>query len=176
MRPALAFAAPLPPGVAGNREVADLALAERLPAWRVREAIRNAAPPGIAVSSVFDVWVGAPPIAAEAAAADYVVALAGEPDLDAIRRAATRLLAAERLDRQRVRGDRVTTYDLRPLVDSIRVVAGPPVRFEIRTRFHPERGAGRPEEVVAAVAELAGCGLDVAETTRQRVLLTGDLV
>jgi radical SAM-linked protein len=170
------FAATLPVGVSAGRELADLVLAERLPAWQVRQAVRGATPPGIEVSDVFDVWVGAPAIAANVAAADYVVTLQGDPDQDAIGRAATRLLGAERLDRQRVRGDRVTTYDLRPLVDSIRIVDGPPAALQIRTRFHPERGTGRPEEVVAALADLAGCVLEAAQIMRERVLLSDDLV
>jgi radical SAM-linked protein len=176
VRPALTFAATLPVGVAAGRELADLVLAERLPAWQVRQAVRDASPPGIAVRDVFDVWVGAPAIAADAAAADYVVTLRNDPDRAAVVDAATRLLAADSLDRQRTRGDRVTTYDLRPLVDSIEILRGPPAALMIRTRFHPERGTGRPEEVVAALAELAGCVLDVAEITRTRVLLRDDIV
>jgi radical SAM-linked protein len=176
VRPALTFAATLPVGVSAGRELADLVLAERLAAWQVRQAVRRAAPPGIEVRELFDVWLGAPAIAADAAAADYLVTLRDGPDRDAIGRAATSLLGSERVDRQRVRGDRVTTYDLRPLVDSIQIVDGPPAALQIRTRLHPERGTGRPEEVVAALAELAGCVLDVAEITRQRVLLSDDLV
>jgi radical SAM-linked protein len=175
-RPALTFAATLPVGVSVGRDLADLVLAERLPAWQVGHAVREASPLGIEVRDVFDVWVGAPAIAAIAAAADYVVTFRNEPDRAAVVAAATRLLAAERVDRQRIRGDRVTTYDLRPLVDSIQIVESRPAALLIRTRFHPERGAGRPEEVVAALAELGGTTLDVAETTRTRVLLTDDLV
>jgi radical SAM-linked protein len=175
-RPALTFAAPLPVGVSTRRELADLALAERLPAWQVREAVRAAAPDGIDIGEVFDVWVGAPAIVADVAAADYVVTLRGDPDPNAIRQAATRLLGATRLERRRVHGERIATYDLRPLVDSIEIADGPPAALLIRTRFHPERGAGRPEEVLAALAELADEALDAAETTRERVLLSGDLV
>ena len=175
-RPALTFAATLPPGMAAQRELADVVLGERLPAWRVRDAVRSAAPAGIAVDDVFDVWVGATAIAADVAAADYVVVLSGAIDLNGLRGAVAALLAANRLERQRARGDRVTSYDLRPLVASIEVLAGSPLTMRVRTRFHPERGAGRPEEVVAAIAELAGQGVDVTEITRERVLLNGDLV
>lgn len=175
-RPALTFAATLPVGVAADRDLADLLLAATLPAWQVREAIAGAAPPGITIAEIFDVWLGAPAIAADVVAADYRITISGEVSPDVLRDAARSLLAAPRLDRQRVRSDRVTTYDLRPLIESIEVLDGPGTAMRVRTRFHPERGAGRPDEVVAALADVAGCPLGVAEITRERVLLTGDPV
>ena len=44
-----------------------------------------------------------------------------------------------------------------------------------RTRFHPELGAGRPEEVVAALADAAGVALAIAAMTRSRLLLADGL-
>jgi len=44
-----------------------------------------------------------------------------------------------------------------------------------RTRFHPELGTGRPEEVLAALADAAGRPLEAATIVRERLLLIDDL-
>ena len=64
--------------------------------------------------------------------------------------AADDLLRADRLPRERSKGGGTVRYDLRPLLDDITVEPGPPPIIRARTRFHPELGTGRPEEVVAA--------------------------
>jgi radical SAM-linked protein len=176
-RPALSFAAPLPVGMAAERELADLCLAERLPAWHVREAVCAAAPAGIAIASVHDVWLGAAPLAAMVAAADYRVILAAGVDRTPadIRDAAVRLLASPTLERRRPRGTDSVAYDLRPLLAAISVRDTVPTVVCIRTLFHPERGAGRPEEVLAALGEVLGTPLEAAETVRERVLVAEDL-
>ena len=67
-------------------------------------------------------------------------------------------------------------YDLRPLLSGIRLERGPdgaagePI-VAARTRFHPELGAGRPDEVVAALAEASGLPLEVRSLTRTGLLL-----
>jgi hypothetical protein len=53
--------------------------------------------------------------------------------------------------------------------------AGPPVVLRARTRFHPELGSGRPEEVVAALAEAAGAALEITSIERERLVLADDL-
>ena len=178
-RPPLTFAAPLPVGMAAERELADLHLAERLPAWRVREAVCGAAPGGIVVATLHDVWLGAPALAACVAAADYRIALADDIGCDAaaIQAAASRLLSAATLERRRPRGDGWVIYDLRPLLAAIEIDVRDATRttLRVRTRFHPERGAGRPDEVLAAVAEAAGTELRAAEIVRERILLAEDL-
>ena len=53
--------------------------------------------------------------------------------------------------------------------------AGPPVALRTRTRFDPVLGTGRPEEVVAAVAEAAGLDLVIGAVVRERLILADDL-
>ena len=68
----------------------------------------------------------------------------------------------------RAKGDDSVEYDLRPLLIDIRVDRGPAVAMSMRTRFHPELGTGRPEEVVAALgdgpAERRSCDLILPKT------------
>jgi radical SAM-linked protein len=178
-KPALTFAAAMPVGVECRRELADLALAERLPAWQVRDAVVAATPADVSVVEIYDVWSGSPAIAGETVAADYLVHVSGTPEPGVLRDAAARLLAADRFERTRTRGDRQSTYDLRALVESIDTGADADAGgtvLRIRTRFHPERGAGRPDEVVAAIAELSGVAVESVQTVRERVLLRDDVV
>jgi radical SAM-linked protein len=181
-RPRISFGAPLPVGMAAEGELIDLVLTERWPAWRLREALEPVLPPGWRLVRPEDVWLGGPPLAGRVAAADYRItveaasAVAGSSAVDGLRAACERLLAARRLPRERMKGDRAVAYDLRPLLLDVRVSDdGPPLQLLARTRFHPELGTGRPEEVVAALADAADAQLTIASIVRERLLLVEDL-
>jgi hypothetical protein len=132
-------------------------------------------PAGWRVVELQDVWLAGPPLAGRVAAADYEIVLAGAAPPDRLRVAAAALLAAARLPRQRPRGDSTVEYDLRPLLIDITVAEGPPVVITARTRFHPELGTGRPEEVIAALGEQLGQSLETASIVRERLVLIDDL-
>ena len=173
-----ALGAPLPARAAGRAELADFLLTERVPAWQVREAIERVIPPGHELVALEDVWLGAPALAGRVAAADYRVVLDGQVDGRALAVAARALLSAGQLPRERAKGGGVKTYDLRPLLISIEVIVGQddsPVDVRFRTRIHPELGSGRPDEVIAALAEQLGAPIEPAETVRERLVLSDDL-
>jgi radical SAM-linked protein len=181
-RPRISFGAPLPVGIAADGELIDIVLTERWPVYRVREALNGVMPDGWRLVDLQDVWLAGPPLGGRVAAADYVITLAagdaGAPakvaaDFDA---ACAALLAAPHLPRDRAKGSGTVTYDLRPLLLSIRVAdAGPPIVLAVRTRFHPELGTGRPEEVVGALADVVGTGLTIDAIVRERLILAEDL-
>ena len=178
-RPRISFGAPLPVGMTADRELIDVVLTERLPVWQVREALTGVLPDGWRLVDLQDVWLLGPPLAGRVAAADYRIELAGGEGGEAValETACRDLLAARRIERERPKGTGVVTYDLRPLVIDVRVLAaGPPVVLRARTRFHPELGTGRPEEVVAALATIVGSDLEVVASVRERLLLAEDLV
>lgn len=174
-RPRIAFGAPLPIGMAANAELIDVVLTERWPAWRLREALTEYLPTGWSLVEVQDVWLAGPPLAGRVAAADYRVVLAGAVPVDRLRSAADELLAAPSLPRTRARGEGSVEYDLRPLLIDVSVEDGPPVTVIARTRFHPELGTGRPEEVVAALGDRAGQSLEASSIVRERLVLAEDL-
>lgn len=177
-RPRISFGAPLPVGIAAGGELIDLVLTARWPAWRVREALAPVLPAGWRLVDLNDVWLAGPALAGRVAAADYRVVVAGADAVDVKRLvdACAALLLSRRVPRARRKGDTTVTYDLRPLILDARVDdAGPPPIIATRTRFHPELGTGRPEEVVAALADLIGEPLQAASITRDRVILTDDL-
>lgn len=178
-RPRLSFGAPLPVGMAAESELVDLVLVERWPAWRLREALAPVVPPGWRLVSAHDVWLGGPPLAGRVAAADYRIELDLGDATDGARvsSACSLFLAARRVPRRRRKGEGTAEYDLRPLVVDVAVAElGPPVILRARTRFHPERGTGRPEEVVGAIGDLIGTTLTTQSVVRERLLLVEDLV
>jgi radical SAM-linked protein len=174
-RSRISFGAPLPLGMPSEGELIDIVLAERCPSWRVRKALSDHLPDGWRLVDAFDVWLGGPPLAGRVVAADYRIELAGTADPAALVDAAEALIAADRIPRSRRKGDSMVEYDLRPLLSDIRIEAGPPVDVRTRTRFDPELGTGRPEEVVAALADRLGATLEIASIVRERLLLDEDL-
>jgi radical SAM-linked protein len=176
-RARIAFAAPLAIGLVAERELADILLTERLPVWHVREALEPRLPDGWRLVGLEDCWLGAPALASVVAAADYRVELEGSgADSAAVASAAASLMAAPRLERERQKGAGTVRYDLRPLLIDVRVAeTGPPLAVRVRTRLHPTLGAGRPEEVVAALAEACGAPLATGSVVRERVLLSDEV-
>jgi hypothetical protein len=162
-----------------NGELIDVVLTERWPVWRVRDALGPHVPVGWRVVDLQDVWLAGPPLAGRVAAADYRIAVAstpGSPDADTLARGCAALLAAPRLERERAKGGGTVRYDLRPLLIDVRVAdPGPPATVTARTRFHPELGTGRPEEVVGALAEAIGMAVPIQAIVRERLILADDL-
>lgn len=179
------LAAPLPASSAGEAELAELWLTARLPVWRLREALIPPLPAGHRITDLEDVWMGAPALTGRIAAADYRVTLADNPDEREVAAACQRLLDAESLPRSRAKGGAVKPYDLRPLLIWIRIGGGDTgdvidgrakdVVVRVRTRIHPELGSGRPEEVLAALADELGVPLQPAATVRERLVLADEL-
>jgi len=173
----VAPAAPLPPGVAGEREVVDLYLAERLPAPAVRAAVAAALPAGASLVDLQDVWVGAPSTPSSVVAADYRVLLGGPPRW-AVEGAVLALLGAASLPRERRREKKTTAYDLRPLILGLEVRAsdGRGLTLAMRLRHAPD-AVGRPEEVVAALGEppaSLGETPTVRSIVRERIVMADD--
>jgi uncharacterized protein DUF2344 len=173
-----AFAAPLPAAARGEREWADLWLRERVAGWELRTALGERLPPAHAWVDAEDIWIGAPALAGQVAAADWRIEL--DPPavgaVDALEAAAAELTTARTIPRVRVKSGSEKAYDLRPLLADVRLgTAGAVVVVLARTRFDPELGAGRPEEVVAALADAAGLPLPIAAMTRTRLLLPDDV-
>ncbi|MEO5885530.1 MAG: DUF2344 domain-containing protein [Candidatus Limnocylindrales bacterium] len=177
-RPRISFGAPLPVGVPANGELIDLVLTERWPAWRIRDALVPRLPMGWRLEDLHDVWLAGPALPGRVVAADYQVVLAGAGAADAGRlaRVCATMLAARRVPRERRKGETTVAYDLRPLVlDAVVADPGPPPVVHMRTRFHPELGTGRPEEVVGALSDLMGEALEIVSVVRDRVVLADDL-
>ena len=184
-RPRIAFGAPIPMGVAAEAELIDVYLTERVPTWQVREALQGRLPAGWSLGDLYDVWLAGPALPGQVAAAVYRIVLAPVEragvigttlDASVVASAAASLLAARSLPRERIKGGGPVPYDLRPLLVGLAVRdPGPPVVVAATTRFHPELGSGRPEEVIAALGEAIGCPLAADAVVRERLLLVEEL-
>ena len=174
-RARIALGAPVPASMALERELADILLTEMVAGWEVRAGLAGRLPEGWRLIDLHDVWLGAPALAGDVAAADYRIDL-GDTDAGVVAEAARALLAADRVPRARLKGGETVTYDLRPLVVDVRVGdAGRPLVVRTRTLFHPALGTGRPEEVVAALGGLAGRPFEVRSIVRERLILADEL-
>jgi radical SAM-linked protein len=200
-QPRLVFAAPVPVGMLAEREPMDLWLLERRRIDEVRAAVEAAAPAGHRVVELYDVWVGAPSLPASVVAGDYVatvrpVAADQREDVDPAARsdpsalgervaaAVAALLAEPRVERRREKGGGSVVVDIRPHVVDLAAIqppqaAGRPdpdagTALSMRLLLGGERGVGRPDEVVAAIAERLGMGLAVDSVVRRRVVLADD--
>lgn len=179
-KPRFALAAPLGPAIPGEAELLDLWLVERLARWRVREALQATIPAGHRLVDLHDVWLGEPALPGRVAASVYRATLdPGAIALEAVLAAAAALLGADSLPRERRKGDAIVTYDLRPFLVSIDVEPGPDGAVVVRLilRHDPEKGVGRPDEVLAALGEQAGTGpLRPAALVRERLVLAEPVV
>jgi radical SAM-linked protein len=173
-RPRLVFAAPLPLGMLAEHELADLFVSRRLTRREMRGCLEAGMPRGFRLIDLRDEWVGAPALATELVAADYRLTLLGVGE-DRLRPAVEALLGSESLPRERRREKKVTAYDLRPLLLALRTrqaEAGidqerPAAGIWMRLRHSQRQGSGRPEEVVAALADRLG--LTVAAFDQQEI-------
>ena len=175
-RPSVVLAAPLAAGLSGEAELLDVTLLERLPLAAMRDALVGTLPDGTTLVALHDVWLGEPTLGAQIAAADHRIELASPlaaVDLAAVAAACAALLAADRIPRHRARAGGEVEYDLRPLLLDVGVDG--PAALRVRTRIDPERGTGRPEEVLAALRDATGLPLESSAIVRTRILLAGEL-
>jgi hypothetical protein len=170
VRAPLTFAAPLPAGLECRAELADLWLRQVLPVWRVREALLSTLPALVTLTRLDDVWIGRQALAAALRAADYSVSVPAGVALDALERAAERLVASRRIERTRARGTSTIQVDVRPLIDSVAVDRGR-MALQFRTRFLADRGAGRPEDVLGILDESMGSPVAWGEPVREGLVL-----
>jgi hypothetical protein len=172
-RPRFAVAAPLAAAIPGEGELLDLWLTERCPVWRVREALLARMPAGWRLVDLYDVWLGEPALPGRVVASVYRAEIEpGAAAVPVLRAAAARLLEAETLTRERPKGETKVAYDLRPFIDALEIRDADGVTLVRMTLRHdPEKGVGRPEELLAALGEAAGLGPLAASVVRERLVL-----
>ncbi len=171
-RPKLQFALPLPTGCGGEAEWLDLWLEEPWTPAQVEEALAGQTPPDLHVIAVTAVAEDEEALFERVQATEYRALLGGVTP-DEARATVARLLAAESLPRPRRGRRRHQTYDLRPLVEALRVTeeVTTPFTTALEMRLTARPGAtGRPDELLAAL-----CYADLPHRcTRLRILLEDD--
>jgi hypothetical protein len=172
-RPRFAAAAPLAASVPGEAELVDVWLVERLPRWMVREALAAGMPAGHRLVDLYDVWLGEAALPGRVLASVYRASLApGAVELPALEAATAALLREESIPRERRKGEAAIAYDLRPFIERVEVLDrpdGPAVRMVLL--HDPERGIGRPEELLAALGDRLGSAPEVRGLVREGLVL-----
>ena len=159
-RPRIKLAANLPIGLELRGEVVEAYFDDLVPLDRIQAAGEHF-PDGVALRDAKEVWHGFPSAASQLRGAEYEIEIRGDESLtsDALRGAVVRLLAADELSGMRRRGESerrsdAGDRDLRPLIEDVEII-------EVDEKEHTARlravlqldasGAGRPEDVVAAM-------------------------
>ena len=192
-QPRVVFAAPVPVGMLAEREPIDLWLLERHRIDIVRPALDAAAPPGQRVVDLHDVWIGAPSLPASVIAGDYRVTVVPGGGVDPVtidplrvEAALAALLTEPRIERRREKGSGWVVVDIRPHILDLAMDSepnagaatdhegAPAIALSMRLLLGGERGVGRPDEVVAAIADLLGVELPVDSIVRRGVVLSDD--
>ena len=149
-----------PSTIPGEAELLDVWLVERLPRWRVREALAPAVPAGCAPRGRLR------RLARRGRAARAVCRVGLPRDVRArppwtrqrCRAAAGASSRAARCPASGGRATRRSRYDLRPFIDGARGgrrrMAASSLRMTLR--HDPEKGVGRPEELLAALGDALG--------------------
>lgn len=147
-RPKIAFAAALPVGVTGRREVMDLILERPVMPLTFARRLDPHLPSGLKVVSVEEVYYRLPSLQSQVRAAEYRVKVEWMAGRQALEGRVADFLAAETIIRQR----RGKTYDLGPLVESLSVGEAVPGGFALHMRLRQgQDGTARHDEVLDAL-------------------------
>jgi radical SAM-linked protein len=153
--PRLALAAPLPLGVTSEAELMDIYIDDPLSPQALTARLAPELPEGLAILQAAGVGMGLPSLQAQIRFADYLVRAPALGEAEA-REAIDRVLSLSTLPWEHQRDTGAKHYDLRPLINSLRLegFAMGVAAIYMRLRCDSE-GAGRPEQVVKAL------GLDI---------------
>lgn len=154
-RPRMQFASALPLGFTSRAELADVWLAETMPPAEMETRLMAKMAPGITIHQVWEVPLSAPNLQTVTVAADYEALVMDRLPAGVLADRIAALLSAGTILRER----KGKPYDLRPLVESLTLIAegAEPLRLHMRLALLPGK-TGRPDEVLA---ELGFDPLDV---------------
>jgi len=167
----LLFASALAVGFTGRAEMLDLLLEKPMDLADVISRLETQLPAGLSMVSVARIDVGKRPLPSLVRAADYEVTLQPGRDPTDVQERIDELLSLNEVVRRRRRPDGVREYDLRPLVQGLRmrVGDGPTLLVFMRLQASPQ-GTGRPDEVMDAL----GLSEQVLAIDRTRIWLAGE--
>ncbi|MEK7874024.1 MAG: TIGR03936 family radical SAM-associated protein [Chloroflexota bacterium] len=151
-RPRFSIAAALPVGVTGEAELMDVYLTRRIAPFFFARAVNRTLPQGVEVIHGEEVEVNLPSLQALTRSAEYRVIVETSAAREEVEDVVRRLLARSSLPWEQKREGSVRHYDLRPLVEDVRVedVAGGRAVLFMRLKMDMS-GAGRAEQVTAAL-------------------------
>ncbi len=163
----IAMVAPLSVGMTGRAELIDVFLAEPMPPDEFRERLQAGLPLGVDITAVNEVPVSEASLQSQLRAVEYAITLQPDVDPAEVERRVVALLAADTVPWIHRREKQTKEYDLRPLVQDLRLErrsGGAVLHARLKAE---ESGTGRADQLAAAL-ELSDC---IAHTERTAVLL-----
>jgi radical SAM-linked protein len=149
--PRIAMAAPLQLGATAEAELMDVWLDEPIAPEVFLNRLEKQLPGGLGVERAARIAPGMPALQAQVRFADYRLEV-GIVENMSLERSINCLIESTSLPWQHRRDTGVKAYDLRPLIDSIKIVAVSRGVATLDMRLScGARGTGRPEQVVRAL-------------------------
>lgn len=168
--PQISIAAPLSLGATSDCELVDIFLSDRVAPVDALARLSGSLPDGLRALSAEDVGISGPSLQSLLRWAEYEVGVL-RPGLAGadVQRAIDRLLLADSMVAEYRRENKVRSYDLRPLVLSLRLEREEDECFIIFMRLRAEQDrTARVDQVVLAL------GLPAAQRIRRRCLYLDD--
>jgi len=138
-RPKINLAAALPLGFTSDCEIVEFWLDNEIKLSQIEPQLQKASPPGIEIHNIEEIDPQKPKIPNLIESANYRVKLL-DPVIDLESRV-QQLLSNEVINRER----RGKTYDLRPLIENLKMLDDQNLEFRLAARAN---ATGRPEEVL----------------------------
>jgi radical SAM-linked protein len=150
--PRLSLAAPLAVGVTGESELLDVYTADTVSPHWFTEAVNRQLPVGISILGVQQVGAILPSLQSQVRQAEYRIEMDREDGLGDIESAIASLLSSKSLPWYHERDTGKREYDLRELIDDIKLESSTDKRCTITMVLRcGSNGSGRPEQVTLAL-------------------------
>jgi radical SAM-linked protein len=150
--PRISLAAPLPIGVTSEAELMDVVVKKAVSPYFFMQNTKGQLPRGMEVFEVVQVALTTPSLQSQAQFIDYRVSDRSDKTADEIRSAITATLQAKKLPWHHMRDTGPRFYDLRPLIEELRLVSWQDHIFTLGMRLRCDaHGTGRPEQVTASL-------------------------
>ncbi len=150
--PRISLAVPLAVGVTSEAELMDIFCSKWVSPHYFTTAVSQQLPAAIKIYQVYQVGETAPSLQSQVGSAEYQVLVETSKGAGEVEAAIAQLLSQEHLPWQHQRDTGMRSYDLRILIDDLRLVECRDGRCALGMRLRSdEKGSGRPEQVTAAL-------------------------
>jgi len=150
--PRISLAVPLAIGVTSEAELMDIFCAKWVSPHWFSAAVSRQLPPGIEILQVYPINLSQPSLQSQVRYAEYKVEVETEKESRDIESGLSSLLSAEHLPWQHQRDTGIRSYDLRALIDNLRLIDYHRPYCTIGMMLRCDNsGSGRPEQVTAAL-------------------------
>ena len=150
--PRISLAAPLSVGTTSEAELMDVTVANRVSPHWFAAAAGQQLPAGMAIRDVYPIAPSVPSLQSQVRFAEYEVDVETEKNAAEVDAEISHLLALESLPWHHYRDTGRRDYDLRALIDDVRLEGPEEGGYAIYMRLRCDSGgSGRPEQVAAAL-------------------------